>query len=126
MKRLFRLAVRLIAILGLIAIIAAAAQYWRTRQIRETLWAAFTPVHVTNCELQRFGPNSDGGYPLCVNLLQDAKSDVHLWHRRLRRLGMRRRRDPADAAAWVRLLRHHGAGLFGQGLADIPRGMHRT
>ena len=74
MKRLFRLAARVIAILALIAFIAVVAQYWRTRQIREALWAAFTPVQVTNCELQRFGPNSDGGYPLCVNLLPGATS----------------------------------------------------
>ncbi len=63
---------RVIALLTLIAVIAAAVQYWRTRQVREALWAAFAPVQITNCELQRFGNANDGGYLMCGNLLSAA------------------------------------------------------
>lgn len=38
-------------------------------QIRQDLFAEVQPVHVTNCELQRFGEVNDGGYLLCANLL---------------------------------------------------------
>ena len=74
MKRVIRLAVRVIALLALIAVIAAGVLYWRTRQVREALWAAFTPVQITNCELQRFGPNNDGGYLLCKNMMEEARA----------------------------------------------------
>jgi hypothetical protein len=37
--------------------------------VRQQLFAEIQPVHVTNCELKRFGEPHDGGYPLCVNLL---------------------------------------------------------
>ena len=65
---------RVIALLAVIAIIAACVQYWRTRQVREALWAAFTPVQITNCELQRFGPTNDGGYLLCKNMMEQARA----------------------------------------------------
>jgi len=41
----------------------------RTAEIRRELFAEIQPVHVTNCELKRFGEPHDGGYPLCANLL---------------------------------------------------------
>jgi hypothetical protein len=66
--------VRAIVLLALIAMLLVAVQYWRARQVREAVWAAFTPVQITNCELQRFGPDNDGGYLQCANLLQDAKA----------------------------------------------------
>src|SRR5258705_11913662 len=37
--------------------------------VRQQLFAEIQPVHVTNCELKRFGEPHDRGYPLCVNLL---------------------------------------------------------
>jgi hypothetical protein len=41
----------------------------RRMQARTELFAEIQPVHVTNCELKRFGEPHDGGYPLCANLL---------------------------------------------------------
>jgi hypothetical protein len=38
------------------------------------LFADIQPVHVTNCELKRFGEPHDGGYPLCANLLGAVKA----------------------------------------------------
>jgi hypothetical protein len=46
----------------------------RTVEIRKALFAEVQPVHVTNCELRRFGEPNDGGYPLCVNLLGGVKA----------------------------------------------------
>lgn len=62
------------ALVVIIAIVVGAVQYYRTRQVREALYAAFTPIEITNCEMQRFGPIHDGGYLLCGNLLQEVKS----------------------------------------------------
>jgi hypothetical protein len=45
----------------------------RTVEVRKALFAEIQPVHLTNCELRRFGEPNDGGYPLCVNLLEDVK-----------------------------------------------------
>lgn len=39
------------------------------RRARQQLFAEVQPVHVTNCELQRFGEAHDGGYLVCANLL---------------------------------------------------------
>jgi hypothetical protein len=44
-------------------------QYTRTKHIRQSLYDAFEPVAVTNCELKRFGDANDGGYLMCGNLL---------------------------------------------------------
>ena len=74
MNRVARLATRLLAVVILLALAAAGVQYWRTRQIRERLYAAFTPVQVTNCTLQRFGNVNDGGYLMCANLMSAAQS----------------------------------------------------
>lgn len=63
-----------LAIALVLALVGLAAQYWRTRQIREALFAAFTPVHLTNCTLQRFGNANDGGYVMCANLMSAAQS----------------------------------------------------
>jgi hypothetical protein len=45
----------------------------RTVEVRKALFAEIQPVRLTNCELQRFGEPNDGGYPLCVNLLDGVK-----------------------------------------------------
>ena len=60
---------------GLAAVlIAGGVSYTRTRQVRESLYAAFTPVHITNCALQRFGDANDGGYLMCANFLPAAQA----------------------------------------------------
>ena len=46
----------------------------RTAELRKALFAEIQPVHLTNCELRRFGEPNDGGYPLCVNLLGGVKA----------------------------------------------------
>ena len=63
-----------LAIALVVALVGGAVQYWRTRQTREALYAAFTPVHLTNCTLQRFGNANDGGYVMCANLMSAAQS----------------------------------------------------
>jgi hypothetical protein len=63
-----------LAIALVVSLLGAAVQYWRTRQIREALYAAFTPVHLTNCTLQRFGNTNDGGYVMCADLMSAAQS----------------------------------------------------
>lgn len=73
-RRAIRWAVRVIVVLMVVAVFAGGYQYWQTRQTREALWAAFAPIQITNCDLERFGPQHDGGYPLCGNLLQEAKA----------------------------------------------------
>lgn len=73
-KRVRRLAVRLGAGVMLIAILGGVVEYRRTRRIREALHAAFAPVRITNCELQRFGNPNDGGYLMCGNLLAASQS----------------------------------------------------
>jgi len=45
------------------------AEASRKTEVRTQLFAEIQPVHVTNCELKRFGEPHDGGYPLCANLL---------------------------------------------------------
>lgn len=52
----------------------ARAQLSRSEQSRTELFAEVQPVHVTNCNLQRFGEPHDGGYPLCANLLAGVKA----------------------------------------------------
>ncbi len=74
MNRLVRLSLRAIAMLAVMAIVVGAVQYWRARQLREAVWAALAPVQITNCEMQRFGPRSDGGYVLCANLMTEVKA----------------------------------------------------
>jgi len=69
-----RLAVRVLAVAIAIALLAGGVQYWRKRQIREALYAAFMPVQITNCTLGRFGNVNDGGYLLCTNLMAAAQS----------------------------------------------------
>jgi hypothetical protein len=44
------------------------------QETRRQLFAEIQPVHVTNCELKRFGEAHDGGYPLCANLLATVKA----------------------------------------------------
>ena len=46
----------------------------RPQTARAELFSEIQPVHVTNCELQRFGEAHDGGYPLCRNLLRRVKA----------------------------------------------------
>lgn len=56
----------------MVVILAGGIEYWRARQIRETLYAALAPVHVSNCRLQGFGNANDGGYLMCGNLVASA------------------------------------------------------
>jgi hypothetical protein len=74
MKRLARPAIRLLAVVLVLSTAAAGVQYWRMRQVRERLYAAFTPVRITNCTLQRYGNSNDGGYLMCANLMAAAQS----------------------------------------------------
>jgi hypothetical protein len=53
---------------------ARRARSTREAEVRARLFAEIQPVHVTNCELKRFGEPHDGGYPLCVNLLGGVKA----------------------------------------------------
>lgn len=53
---------------------ARRADASRRMQARTELFAEIQPVHITNCELKRFGEPHDGGYPLCVNLLGAVKA----------------------------------------------------
>ena len=53
---------------------SGAAPRSRPQTARAELFAEIQPVHVTNCELQRFGEAHDGGYPLCRNLLRRVKA----------------------------------------------------
>jgi len=52
----------------------AIRQKQNAAQIRRQLFAAVQPVHVSNCELARFGAANDGGYLVCANLLAGAAS----------------------------------------------------
>jgi hypothetical protein len=65
---LWRFAKLMVVLFGL-ALLAAGWQYVQTRQIRQALYDAFEPAHLTNCTLERFGDANDGGYLLCGNLL---------------------------------------------------------
>jgi hypothetical protein len=49
-------------------------QYQRTKHVREELFMAFAPVALANCTLERFGDVNDGGYPMCGNLLDQARA----------------------------------------------------
>jgi hypothetical protein len=69
-----RLAARMLAVAIALALVASGVEYWRTRQVREALYAAFTPVQITNCTLARFGNVNDGGYLMCTNLMAAAES----------------------------------------------------
>lgn len=73
-KRLVRLALLVMAALVVAGLASAGTDYWRTRQIRQALYEAFTPVHIRNCTLQRFGSDNDGGYLICGNMLDLAES----------------------------------------------------
>jgi hypothetical protein len=42
--------------------------------VRQALFDALQPVHVTNCELERFGEEHDGGYLMCANLLAEVQA----------------------------------------------------
>lgn len=46
----------------------------RAETIRAELFSEIQPVRITNCELRRFGEAHDGGYPLCLNLLDHVKA----------------------------------------------------
>jgi hypothetical protein len=63
---------------GLLILLREASQHDRrpprvprthAEQIRDHLFGLLQPVHVSNCELKRFGEPNDGGYLLCGNLL---------------------------------------------------------
>jgi len=56
------------------ATLHAIRQNQNAAQVRRQLFAAVQPVHVTNCELARFGAPNDGGYLVCANLLGGAVS----------------------------------------------------
>jgi hypothetical protein len=69
---------KLAAKAALVALILAlgveAVQYRRARRLREALYAAFAPVTITNCQLERFGSANDGGYLMCGNLFGAASA----------------------------------------------------
>jgi hypothetical protein len=44
------------------------------QQRRQALFDLFRPVALSNCELQRFGEQHDGGYLMCANLLGEVKA----------------------------------------------------
>ena len=44
------------------------------RQIRHTLLTELRPVTLSNCRLERFGGDNDGGYLMCGNLLGNVRS----------------------------------------------------
>ena len=69
-----RRAALVLAVAIALALLAAGAQYWHKRQVRDALYAAFTPVAITNCTLDRFGNVNDGGYLMCANLMAAAQS----------------------------------------------------
>lgn len=74
---MFRRPLRLAVLIVLVALVTglgyAVWQYTRTKQARQSLYAAIQPVAVTNCELKRFGDGNDGGYLYCGNLLAEAQ-----------------------------------------------------
>ena len=74
MNQARRLAVRIVASLFLVLVLAAGIDYWRDRDVREALYAALAPTQITNCTLQRFGGPNDGGYLMCGNLLKPAQA----------------------------------------------------
>jgi hypothetical protein len=53
---------------------ARRLQVSRAAQARTELFAEIQPMHVSNCELKRYGEPHDGGYPLCANLLGAVKA----------------------------------------------------
>jgi hypothetical protein len=57
-----------------LAVVVGGVQYWRKRQVREALYAALTPIQITNCTLARYGNANDGGYLMCANLMAAAES----------------------------------------------------
>lgn len=73
-KRLVRLAAWTVLAVVVVAFIAGGMAYWRARQIREALYAALTPIQITNCTLQRFGDANDGGYLMCANFMGAAEA----------------------------------------------------
>jgi hypothetical protein len=46
------------------------ASLGRDQAIRERIYAALQPVHLTGCTLKRIGEAHDGGYLMCANLLE--------------------------------------------------------
>ncbi len=73
-RRSVRRVVRLAVVGAVLASLLLGVQYWRMRQVRQALYAAFTPVQITNCTLERFGSANDGGYLMCANLMAAAQS----------------------------------------------------
>jgi len=73
-ERLFR-AVAFVAVVTAVALVVISQwRDFRSAQVRKALFTEIQPVHLTNCELRRFGEPHDGGYPLCENLLGRVKS----------------------------------------------------
>jgi hypothetical protein len=62
-------AVIAVAMITVTAIAHGLQRDARAERVRRQLFAAIQPVHVTNCELARFGAVNDGGYLVCANLL---------------------------------------------------------
>jgi hypothetical protein len=73
-NRTRRAIARIVVAAVLLLAVAGAVDYWRDRQVREALYAALTPIQITNCELQRFGSRYDGGYLMCANLLSRSQA----------------------------------------------------
>lgn len=69
------------AVLAAIVLAAATGGCARARrdgsdnaETRRQLFAALTPVRLSNCTLKRFGDAHDGGYLMCENLMGDARA----------------------------------------------------
>jgi hypothetical protein len=55
-------------------VVAAKHSRLTARQIRQTLLTELRPVTLSNCRLERFGGDNDGGYLMCGNLLGNVRS----------------------------------------------------
>lgn len=45
-----------------------------TKQVLDSILGALRPVHISNCDLKKYGPPNDGGYFLCRNLIDSQQT----------------------------------------------------
>jgi len=50
-----------------------AAEYLTEAEIKEQLFRLVQPIRLANCDLARFGEDTDGGYLMCGNLLEEVQ-----------------------------------------------------
>ncbi len=70
MNRIARLALLCVLLPGC----APTLRLTSSSAIRRDLFAALTPVRLSNCSLKRYGDARDGGYLLCENLMSEAQA----------------------------------------------------